>query len=700
MRTHGNGPKLAIVAIVFALLGGIGAALWVRHEQNAKAAEIQNAARVERVEGEVAINNSLTDESNSEWIAATPNTPVAAGDRIYTRDNSRASIAFTGRNFARMNDGSALDVLSLSNRRTQLALRDGSALFDVGYLEPGELFEVATPYGAVDLNQPGLYEVGLNDNGGAWISVLSGLAQVVGLAGSGQISKGEMLTLLGQTAAQVALSRLDPTYAGGLIDDYYGYRYPDLYDGRYSNYNAYLSDPYYYDPYRRYNSYRHANYQIPGLYDLDPYGDWVDVNNYGYAWRPRVDYGWAPYQSGYWTNDYPYGLTWVSNEPWGYAPYHYGRWANVNNQWFWIPENASRPQYSPALVAFLPLNDNGVGWVPLGPGDRYASRYYDENWQAHYLTRADLRPRRVVNLDVPGAIAVVPWSDFDHVIDRRRIRHADWRSLGSVQPLLDPLLDTPLRNAALRSAWGRGKINLPPGIAKRLDVPVVTDSRVRDFPYRRDFARRLHVERIGDEVRNRRLEFRDKRRGERPDTRWNDHRRERAEIRRQLPQFERRQVEQRQFSRPVSGARGERTRIDRRRIEQLRQQEPARQYQRRLAIESRRQGEARGKRVGYLGPPVPERKPVSEPKNVRPRTESSPRSKVMRNEVRRQEQRSRPQFNRQAERTSDNQTRRRVQRAGSQGHPQKTERQQRSEVRGGGRDNRQKGGNGRGRGKH
>src|SRR3712207_9568746 len=82
----------------------------------------------------------------------------------------------------------------------------------------------------------------------SFVSVLSGLAQVVGLAGSGEISKGEMLTLLGQTAAQVALSRLSPDYAGGLLDDYYGYRYPDYYDGRYSDYNAHLNDPYYYDP--------------------------------------------------------------------------------------------------------------------------------------------------------------------------------------------------------------------------------------------------------------------------------------------------------------------------------------------------------------------------------------------------------------------------------------------------------------------
>ena len=59
----------------------------------------------------------------------------------------------------------------LSNQQTQLALRDGSAIFDVGYLTPGETFEVGTPYGAVDFNEPGLYNVGL-DNGSVAVSVL------------------------------------------------------------------------------------------------------------------------------------------------------------------------------------------------------------------------------------------------------------------------------------------------------------------------------------------------------------------------------------------------------------------------------------------------------------------------------------------------------------------------------------------------
>src|ERR1051326_4320670 len=187
-------PHLVIVAVVCAALAGGGVALWMKHEQTASANALPNAARIQRVEGEVALNNGdAANAQNDQWIAATENQPFSVGDRIYTRDKSRASLAFTGRNFARLNPNTSLDVLSLDNQRTQVALRDGSAMFDIGYLDPNELFEVATPYGAVDLQQPGLYNVGIS-NGQVLVSALSGLAQVVGLGGSGHISKGEMLT--------------------------------------------------------------------------------------------------------------------------------------------------------------------------------------------------------------------------------------------------------------------------------------------------------------------------------------------------------------------------------------------------------------------------------------------------------------------------------------------------------------------------
>src|SRR5688572_26287651 len=509
-------PHLTIIAILVAVLAGVGVAWWMkRGEPTASAKEVPDAARIQRVEGDVALSNAqdtnAENAASDQWIAATANQPVSVGDRIYTRDNSRASLAFTGRNFARLNPNTSLDVLTLNERRTQLALRDGSAMFDVGYLGEGDLFEVATPYGAVDFEQPGLYNVGI-DNGQVLVSVLSGLAQVVGLGGSGQISKGEMLTLIGQTAADVVLSQIDGRDAGYLVDDYYGYQYPQYYDGRYRDYNVYSNDPYYFDPYRRNVSYQYVNSYVPGLYDLDYYGDWHNVSGYGHSWAPRVDAGWAPYQDGYWMTDYPYGPTWVSHEPWGYAPYHYGRWAFVGDRWYWVPDNLNvRPTYSPAMVAFVPFDNNEIGWVALGPGDTYVPHYYNAGWQPYYLTNDNLYTR-VVNLDVPGAVMVVPVDDFTRGFDWRRARRADRNLLAGVNPVLDPLLFTPLRNAVVNSAWGRGKKDIPPGIAKKLDdTAVVTSIAPVGTTFRPELRRSLRVETVSDRGKGQKFNVKDER---------------------------------------------------------------------------------------------------------------------------------------------------------------------------------------------
>jgi hypothetical protein len=517
-------PHLTIVAVVIALIAGLGVVFWMKHEPTASAEGLAYAARIQRVDGDVAFSDSLpnTDatDANTQWVAATPNQPFSTGDRIYTRDNASTSLAFSGRNFARLDPNTSLDVVSLGDRRTQLALREGSAMFDVGYLEPNELFEVGTPYGAVNFNQPGLYNLGFDRNGGVLVSVLSGLAQVVGLGGSGEINKGEMLTLVGQAASQLVLSRLNGQDAGRQVDDYYRYQYPNSYDGRYNNYDAYLNDPYYYDPYRSNASYQYASSSIPGINDLDYYGDWQNVGNYGYAWRPRVDSGWVPYQQGQWTNDYPYGPTWVSSEPWGYAPYHYGRWANVGNQWYWIPDRVNTtPMYAPALVAFVPMDDaNQIGWVPLGPGDSYAPRYYDDNWQPRYLTRTNIVPAQLINFGIPGAVTVVPVDAWGRAIDPRSIRKVDQQRLASVRSTLDPLTLTPLRNAVIHSAWGRGKIDLPPGIAKKLnETRVFVGSDVREPGFRKDLAKSMRVERVPDQAKNQKFKVKDERQAQQVD---------------------------------------------------------------------------------------------------------------------------------------------------------------------------------------
>ena len=187
-------PHGAIVAAVMAVIAGLGVWFYAKHEQKVEAEALPDVARIQRVDGEVAFCDDRTNtEANAQWTAATANQPFSEGDRIYTRENSRTSLAFSGRNFARLDSNTSLDMVCLKDRRTQLALRSGSAMFDVGYLQPNELFEVATPNGAVDFDQPGLYNIGFNNNGGVLVSVLSGLARVVGQTGQAKSIKAKCL---------------------------------------------------------------------------------------------------------------------------------------------------------------------------------------------------------------------------------------------------------------------------------------------------------------------------------------------------------------------------------------------------------------------------------------------------------------------------------------------------------------------------
>jgi hypothetical protein len=103
------------------------------------------------------------------------------------------------------------------------------------------------------------------------------------------------------------------------------------------------------------------------FYDnLDPYGDWVEVGDYGYCWHPRdIDEDWHPYTTGNWAYT-DAGWTWVSDEPYGWAVYHYGRWSRVERVgWVWVPDT----EWAPAWVSWR-KSDRYVGWAPLPPESR------------------------------------------------------------------------------------------------------------------------------------------------------------------------------------------------------------------------------------------------------------------------------------------------------------------------------------------
>ena len=98
--------------------------------------------------------------------------------------------------------------------------------------------------------------------------------------------------------------------------------------------------------------------------ELSPYGQWVDMPNYGYVWIPNAGVGFVPYSNyGHWVYT-EYGWTWVSDYSWGWAPFHYGRWNyDAGYGWYWIPDI----YWGPAWVAWRHC-DGYYGWAPLGPG--------------------------------------------------------------------------------------------------------------------------------------------------------------------------------------------------------------------------------------------------------------------------------------------------------------------------------------------
>jgi hypothetical protein len=86
--------------------------------------------------------------------------------------------------------------------------------------------------------------------------------------------------------------------------------------------------------------------------------------------------------------------------------------------------------------------------------------------------------------------------------------------LAQVNPVLDPLLVTPLRNAVVNSAWGRGKTDIPPGIARKLnDTAVVTSVEPVAPRFKPDLNKTLRVNPASDRAKGQKFQVRDERKG-------------------------------------------------------------------------------------------------------------------------------------------------------------------------------------------
>lgn len=117
-----------------------------------------------------------------------------------------------------------------------------------------------------------------------------------------------------------------------------------------------------------------------GLVDLDANGSWMQTNELGVVWKPKVAAGWTPYRDGQWLWYDELGYAWIANEPWGWLPFHYGRWTEQSGLgWVWSP--GTSVLFKPGEVYWL-RQASILGWGPLAPG---------ESWDARAVPRQYLR---------------------------------------------------------------------------------------------------------------------------------------------------------------------------------------------------------------------------------------------------------------------------------------------------------------------
>lgn len=318
----------------------------------------QGVARVSLIHGDVSTQRG----DSGDWSAAALNQPVMTGDKVSTGDNARTEVQLDFANTLRLGPNSKANIATLTKKNIQIQLAEGMAFYSVSKDSEAEP-EIDTPNVSVHpSHHDGVFRVEVRPDGDTVVIVRQGEAQLATPQGSTEIRSGEMATVRGSAdSAQYKISSAPDR---------------DDWDRWNSDRDHIIRDA---------NSWHHTNRYYTGSQDLDAYGQWRHVDDYGDVWYPNEGSDWVPYRDGRWVYEPYYGWTWVGYEPWGWAPYHYGRWMYADGGWGWWPGPTYgwyRPFWAPAYVSFWGWGGGvgfgfgvgfggwgGFGWLPLGPCD-------------------------------------------------------------------------------------------------------------------------------------------------------------------------------------------------------------------------------------------------------------------------------------------------------------------------------------------
>jgi hypothetical protein len=342
-------------------------------------------ARISVIQGDVSVQRGDT----GDWAAAALNQPLVGGDRISTGDGSQAELQLEHSNILRLGNNAQAKIATMrraqiERAQIQVQVAQGLAYYTVFKGSEAEV-EIDTPNAAIrPTSKEGIYRIEVNGFE-TQVIVRVGTADISTPQGSTHVEVGQAATIRGTTDE-----------AGSVLG---GAPSKDSWDSWNNGRDGEI---------RNAQSWNYTNWYYVGSEDLDAYGHWINVPDYGRVWSPTVAAGWSPYRAGRWVSEPYWGWTWVSREPWGWTPYHYGRWFLYGKSWVWWPgpvdgDGNYRPEWAPAYVAFfgfgghwvVSLGFRSVGWLPIGPGDSFYPWYGQNSSQLN-----------VVNVNVADATSI------------------------------------------------------------------------------------------------------------------------------------------------------------------------------------------------------------------------------------------------------------------------------------------------------
>ena len=144
-------------------------------------------ARLAYVQGTV----SFAPAGEDEWVVATPNRPLVAGDRIWSDAAARTEFQI-GSAVLRLGASTSATVLNLDDRITQFEVTEGSVQINARRLAPNEVVEIDTPNLALTIRRPGVYRIEVDANGDSTaVGVRRGEAEVYGEGAAYVIPSGQ-----------------------------------------------------------------------------------------------------------------------------------------------------------------------------------------------------------------------------------------------------------------------------------------------------------------------------------------------------------------------------------------------------------------------------------------------------------------------------------------------------------------------------